>query len=62
MWQIERWLERVDRLGCRVCRGRGRKRRRVVVGNGEVGRGWLDETMKVSSEASSDMDVMSEVS
>jgi hypothetical protein len=60
---------RVDRLGCeigerrcRVCRGRGQKRRRVIVGNGEVVRGGLDETIQVSSEASSDIDVISEVS
>lgn len=60
---------RVDRLGCkigerrcRVCRGRGQKRRRTIVGNGEGVRGGLDETIKVSSKGSSNMDVISEVS
>lgn len=62
---------RVDRLGCeigerrcRVCRGRGRKRHRIVVGNGEVVRGGFEETIEVSSSvsSSSDIDVISEVS
>ncbi|KEQ79172.1 hypothetical protein M438DRAFT_359953 [Aureobasidium pullulans EXF-150] len=47
---------RVDRLGCkigerryRVCRGRGRKRHRIIVGNGEVVRGGFEETIKVGA-------------